>query len=81
MNSITVYSTNTCPYCVAAKTLLTKNGLEYIEHNVALNHIKFEEMLSLSSQRTVPQIVINDQHIGGYNDLVMYLRNESLDND
>lgn len=78
MNTVTLYSTNTCPYCTAAKTLLSKSGLSYTEHNVARDQEKYQEMLNLSKQRTVPQIVIDDQHIGGYTDLLRYLKHVNL---
>lgn len=72
MNSIRVYSKGYCPYCKAAKRLLTSKGLTFEEIDVLESPERFEEMLKLSQRRTVPQIFFDDEHIGGYTDLVHY---------
>lgn len=70
VNSVIVYSTATCPYCVRAKQLLEKKGVKYTEYMVDMYLDKREEMLKLSGgRRTVPQIFINEKHIGGCDDL------------
>ena len=71
--TITVYSKNYCPYCKAAKTLLSKRGLNYEEIDVQKDNNKFQEMLKRSQRRTVPQIFFGDLHIGGYTDLVEHI--------
>lgn len=76
MKSVSVYSTNTCPYCVMAKNLLLSKGYDYQEYDVGKDPQKRREMLSLSTQRTVPQIVIDGKHIGGYTDLVAYFKSQ-----
>ena len=66
---IIVYSTNYCPYCVRAKTLLDEKGLEYTEINL---DGKADELMALkerTGQRTVPQIFIDDEFIGGFSEL------------
>lgn len=70
MASVIVYSTLTCPYCVHAKELLDTKGVEYQVVYVDKDPTQLAEMLSKSNgSRTVPQIFINGQHIGGFSDL------------
>ena len=70
MAKIEVYTTNVCPYCDRAKQLLRKHNLSFEEINVSSNILKREEMLKRSNGRqTVPQIFINNQHVGGCDDL------------
>jgi glutaredoxin 3 len=71
MSKIEVYSTAVCPYCVAAKNLLKSKGLEWSEVRVDSDPAQRDAMLARSGgRRTVPQIFINDQYVGGYDDLV-----------
>lgn len=79
MARIEVYSTAQCPYCVMAKQLLERKGAAYQEIRVDEQPEKRQEMMSRSRQRTVPQIFINDQAIGGYTDLVALERAKKLD--
>ena len=66
-----IYSTKICPYCVRAKMLLEKRNIEYIEYKVDEDSEKYAEMLELSGCRqSVPQIFIEEKHVGGYDDLV-----------
>lgn len=77
MNEITVYSKNYCPYCKAAKLLLSKHGLGYKEIEVDKDPHALKEMLKRShNSRTVPQIFFGDVHIGGYDDLYMHMQSE-----
>jgi glutaredoxin 3 len=81
VNTIEVYSSATCPYCVLAKQLLERKNLSFEEIRVDLCPEKKEEMLSRANgQRTVPQIFINGQHIGGYTDLAALERAGTLEN-
>ncbi len=76
-----IYSTKICPYCVRAKMLLEKREIDYIEYKIDEDHIKHEEMLELSNGRqSVPQIFIDEKHIGGYDDLVDLDMEGGLDN-
>ena len=76
-----IYSTKICPYCVRAKMLLEKREIDYIEYKIDEDHIKYEEMLELSNGRqSVPQIFIDEKHIGGYDDLVDLDMEGGLDN-
>ena len=68
---VKIYSTAICPYCERAKMLLEKRNIKYTEFKIDEDVKLFEEMLALSiGRRSVPQIFIDDQHIGGYDDLV-----------
>ena len=79
MSKIEVYSTAVCPYCVSAKNLLKSRGLEWTEVRVDTDPAQREAMLARSGgRRTVPQIFINDQHVGGYDDLVAADRSGKL---
>jgi glutaredoxin 3 len=70
MSNVTIYSGPNCPYCDRAKMLLKKKGAAYEEFNVRTDSAKFDEMLARSnSRKTIPQIFINGQHIGGCDDL------------
>lgn len=74
MPKIVVYSTKVCPYCRNAKQLLDKKGLSYEEiliddEDPEQAEKKRNEMIARSGRRTVPQIFINDQSIGGFDDL------------
>jgi glutaredoxin 3 len=70
MPRITVYSGPGCPYCDRAKALLKKKGAAFEDINVRADPAKLEEMMTKSGgKKTIPQIFINDQHIGGCDDL------------
>jgi glutaredoxin 3 len=70
MASIEVYTTPYCPYCIAAKELLHRKGADFTEINVASDRNLRERMVERSDGRmTVPQIFIDDTHVGGCDDL------------
>ena len=69
MNTIEIYSTQNCPYCVRAKTLLQSKGLDYEEVDISSDPERMQEMIERSGRRTVPQIFINEQAIGGFDEL------------
>jgi glutaredoxin 3 len=71
MPRIEIYTTAICPYCVAAKNFVVGKGWRYEEIRVDTDHARFAEMLARSHQRrSVPQIFINNTHVGGYDDLI-----------
>jgi glutaredoxin 3 len=78
MNTVTLYTTDTCPYCRNAKALLASKGAVVEEINIQRKPEKFEEMLSRSNRRSVPQIFIGDTHIGGFDDLAKLDRQGGL---
>jgi len=69
MPKIEIYSTSMCPYCVRAKMLLQHKGMEWEEIRIDLEAHRMQEMLDRSQRRTVPQIFIDDFHVGGFDDL------------
>ena len=70
MATITVYSGDACPYCQRAKMLLQKKGAAFEEVNVTANpERRIEVMEKSGGRKTIPQIFINGQHIGGCDDL------------
>lgn len=69
MASITVYSTQFCPYCVRAKQLLESKGLAYEEVRVDRDPQLRQVMMQRSGRRTVPQIWVGETHVGGFDDL------------
>lgn len=72
-NTITIYSTGTCPYCDRAKMLLNKRGLEFNEVRVDQSQQGLQEMQEKTNNaRTVPQIIINEHLVGGFDNLTEY---------
>lgn len=79
MTDIVIYTTQVCPYCVRAKQLFQRKGLAYREVDVSFDQAERMALVARTKQRTVPQIFINDQHIGGCDDLYALERNGQLD--
>jgi glutaredoxin len=75
---VEIYTKDNCPYCVQAKALFNREGWEYTEHFIDDNtRTQLLEELTTRigiTPRTVPQIFIDDQSIGGYTDLVAWLK-------
>ena len=69
MPNIEVYSTPNCPYCIRAKALLQSKNLTFKEIDVSNDVESLQKMMQLSGLRTVPQIFINDESIGGFDEL------------
>lgn len=76
MKKILIYTTNTCPYCIMAKKLLQDKQLSFTEIRVDLDDKEREKMITLSGRRTVPQIFIDEDLIGGYDDLCAYFKRQ-----
>ncbi|MFZ1537678.1 MAG: glutaredoxin 3 [Chromatiaceae bacterium] len=69
MPNVVIYTTLLCPYCVRAKHLLQRKGVDYQEVRVDLDVEQMDLMIRRSQRRTVPQIFIDDFHVGGFDDL------------
>jgi len=69
MKKIEIYTKDYCPYCHRAKALLSHKGANFIEYDISADPEKASQMQQRAQRRTVPQIFINDQHIGGCEDL------------
>lgn len=69
MAQIVMYSTGYCPYCARARELLQKKNVTFTDIRIDLQPELRDEMITKSGRRTVPQIFINGQAIGGCDDL------------
>ena len=70
MANILMYTSAVCPYCINAERLLTSKGVTEINKvRIDLQPERREEMMQKTGRRTVPQINIDDRHIGGFDDL------------
>ena len=80
MTNITIYTTRTCGFCYAAKSLLTKKGLSFDEIDVSADPAARQRMmLRTNGRRSVPQIFIGETHVGGNEDLYELERRGGLD--
>ncbi len=77
--AVTMYSTRLCPYCIRAKALLESKNVNYTDIGVDAQPALRREMMQRSGRRTVPQIWIDDRHIGGYDELAQLERRGELD--
>ena len=80
MAQVEIYTTKICPYCVRAKNLLKAKDVDYVEHDVTGDEAGREALLKKSNgMRTVPQIFINGQHVGGCDNLYALEEKGELD--
>ncbi len=80
MAKVEVYSGSYCPYCVRAKELLTRKGVSFTEYEVDKDMDLREQMMKRApGYKTIPQIFINDQYVGGCDDLYALDRAGKLD--
>ncbi|MBW4666900.1 MAG: glutaredoxin 3 [Cyanomargarita calcarea GSE-NOS-MK-12-04C] len=67
---VEIYTWRTCPFCIRAKSLLTRKGVEFTEYSVDGDEAARDKMADRANgRRSVPQIFINDLHIGGCDDI------------
>ena len=79
MKPVVIYTTPICGFCHAAKRLLDSKGVAYEEIDVMRDVEKKQEMMNRSGRRTVPQIFIDEAHVGGCDDLYDLERAGKLD--
>ena len=80
MSKVEIYSGDFCPFCVRAKSLLKKKGVDFTEYNVQKETDRRTEMLDRTNgARTIPQIFINKRHVGGCDELYALEKNGELD--
>jgi len=80
MPSVEIYTWRTCPFCVRAKQLLDRKGVAYTEYSVDGDEPARDAMAARGNgRRSVPQIFIADQHIGGCDELHALERAGTLD--
>jgi len=70
MASVTLYTTDRCPYCIQAKSLLDKRGVSYDEINLARDPDGRSELVEKTGMMTFPQVLIDGELIGGYTETV-----------
>jgi glutaredoxin 3 len=70
LSRVTIYTTEPCGFCRVAKSLLTKRGVPFVEVNLAKDPSGRAELVRLTGMMTFPQVVIDDQPVGGYQELV-----------
>lgn len=80
MQTIKMYTTAICPYCIRAKKILQAKGVDSIEEiRVDLQPQERVKMMQITGRRTVPQIFIGEEHVGGSDDLHELDRDGALD--
>jgi len=79
MATVTIYSSDFCPFCVRAKQLLAAKGVAFDEIRVDGKRELRQQMMDKSGRHTVPQIWINALHVGGCDELYALEREQKLD--
>lgn len=79
MPNVVMYCTATCPYCIRAQRLLEDKGVAYEQIRVDLAPKQRDEMIARSGRTSVPQIFIDDLHVGGCDDIYALERAGELD--
>ena len=80
MKQVTIYSKQICPYCEMAKKLLKEKGVVvFNEIRIDLDSKEQEKMIERTQRRTVPQIFIGEDYVGGFDDLAKLSRDGKLD--
>jgi glutaredoxin 3 len=79
MPKVEIYTTPTCPYCHAAKALLSDKGVAFSEIDARDPDIRALMVERANGRRTVPQIFIGETHVGGYDDMAALERRGRLD--
>ena len=67
--NLEIYSKDWCPYCKKAKALLQAENISYTEIDITQDEDREKEMIERSGRRSVPQIFLDDQRLGGFDDL------------
>ena len=81
MSKIEIYTWQYCPFCIKAKTLLNKKNIQFTEYKIdGVEAARDEMSLRASGRRSLPQIFINDEGIGGCDDLYELEKENKLDN-
>lgn len=79
MIHVEIYTKDYCPFCHRAKALLAAKNISFTEYDVTFDPAGVREMVERSGRRTVPQVFINGQHIGGSDDLALLDAQGGLD--
>lgn len=77
---VEIYTWTTCPFCIRAKNLLRNKGVDFLEYTIDGDEVARNKMAEKANgRRSVPQIFINDEHIGGCDDIYALDRQGKLD--
>ena len=80
MKKVLIYTTGTCPFCVKAKRLLDRRGIDYEERRIDKNpELALEARQKSGGRLTVPQIFIGEYHVGGCDELYALDSENKLD--
>jgi glutaredoxin 3 len=79
MAKVEIYTTQWCPYCSAAKSLLAQKGVGYDEIDAEDPEVRSAMVQRANGRRTVPQIFIGETHVGGFDDMSALDRRGKLD--
>jgi glutaredoxin len=71
-----VWSKDQCPYCDQAKALLKQKGIEFEERNMSRDWTREQLLEAVPTARTVPQIFVNEELVGGFTELRTYLQKD-----
>lgn len=80
MAKVVMYTTQWCGYCAAARELLRSKGVEFEDISIDMDRDRRQEMYEKSGAKTVPQIFINDESIGGFTELAALEEQDQLNN-
>jgi len=74
-----IIGTTTCPYCVSAKRLAEEQNIDY-DYKIIGQNISMEEAIELVGKpfRTVPQILVDEKHVGGFEDFNKFIHNKNI---
>lgn len=77
---VEIYTWTTCPFCIRAKNLLLNKGVDFLEYSIDGDEVARNKMAQRANgRRSLPQIFINDDHIGGCDDIYALERKGKLD--
>ncbi|HWH15550.1 MAG TPA: glutaredoxin 3 [Miltoncostaeaceae bacterium] len=79
MPNIVMYTSQVCPYCTRAKALLTRKGVAFEERMIGLDPDGRQRLVELTGRRTVPQVVVDDEVLGGWDEISALDREGRLD--
>ena len=79
MKKVQIYTTQWCPYCNPAKSLLDGKGVSYEEVDADDPEVRMAMVQRAHGRRTVPQIFVGETHVGGYDDMAALERRGQLD--
>lgn len=76
---VVMYTKSSCPFCTAARSLFRDKNVEFTEIAIDGDADRRSEMIERSGRRTVPQVFIGDEHVGGFDDLDALEQEGALD--